>query len=430
MDRPPFDIPALIGDVYARTPATPPTWRELGVMDGFPPAPGARVTRRNFMYPPLNKWAFQHVCQLLPTIDVPAPAVSRELPRADLPLDTTPFRSICGREVSVAEHLKASDTDAFIVLHDGVIRFEHYANAQTPETRHIMFSVTKSMIGTLAESLVAQGRLDPASLVRDIVPELADSAFGDATVRQVMDMAVGVHYREDYEDPRSESSQFGYASGLYTGPADESAELPAEYAGLDNLYAFLPRLKKRGEHGGFFEYVTAVTEVLAWTMERATGQACHEMLARVWAGLGCERDGYFIADPMGRNVAGAGFSATLRDMARFGQMLLDDGKVGSVQVLPAGVVRTLLRGGSLEEFAANKEFAGLGRVSYKSQWYVFNDHALLAIGVHGQQIFVDFDARMVSIKQSSTPAAVAPINFDGMAMLGAIAARLRDGGKA
>jgi CubicO group peptidase (beta-lactamase class C family) len=426
MSLPPFDFPALVGAAYEESAARPfADHASLGLMQGFPPARAARVDKRNFMGAPLNRWSFQHIGQLLPSIAVPASKHVRELPRQDAGLAGFEFTSISGRRVTLAQHLAASHTDGFVVLKDGRVAFEHYANGQTPDTRHIMFSVTKSLIGTMAERLVVEGRLDDRLRTDAIIPELAGSAFGDATVRQLMDMAVGIHYREDYEDPLSESSQFGWASGLVAPRAGEMTTPPPEYAGLDDLYAYLPRLKKRGEHGGFFDYCTAVTEVVAWVIERHTGVACHEMLAALWEGIGAERDGFFIADPSGRNVCGAGFNATLRDMARFGQMLLDFGRVGDAQVLPRAVVESLLAGADPAIFAANPEFAPIGPFSYKSQWYVLNGHVLLAIGVHGQQLYVDFDARMVTAKQSSQPAAVSPINADTGALMQALGRALR-----
>ena len=121
--------------------------------------------------------------------------------------------------------------------------------------------------------MICEGKLDPERLAGDYVPEFAGSAYFDASVRQLLDMAVGISYTERYDDPASESSQFGYACGFQ--PA------PVEYAQYASLYQYLPSLRKRGEHGGLFHYVTATTEALAWVMERACGEACHELLARI-----------------------------------------------------------------------------------------------------------------------------------------------------
>jgi CubicO group peptidase (beta-lactamase class C family) len=389
-------------------------------MQGFPAEPLRRVTWHNWMRSPFNQWGFRHLARLRPSIDVPAgtgPASAlRQAPGA---LDQLHFDSECGLSISVIDHLVASQTDAFLVMQGDTVLFERYFNGQQPHDRHVMFSVTKSLIGTLGEQLVTDGLLDPARPAADYVPELAASAFGDATVRQLFDMAVGIAYSEVYEDPDSESSQYGYACGFQ--PA------PAEYAQFESLYQFLPSLKKQGAHGGFFHYVTATTEALAWVMERASGQSCDQLLAKIWSQLGCERDGYFLADPWGRSVAGAGFNATLRDMARFGRLLANEGRHDGRQLLSAQTVARIAAGADPAVYATAPDFAEwTPGASYRSQWYVFNDHsqALMAGGIHGQYLFIDKPSGVVIVKQSSLKEAVSPFDGDSVRMLRAIAADL------
>ena len=390
------------------------------LMQGFPATPEHRVTWNNWMRAPFNQWGFRHLSRLRPSIDVSAgsgPAGQlQEDPRA---LDQLCFDSESGLGIRVIEHLVASQTDAFLVMQDDTVLYERYFNGQRACDRHIMFSVTKSLIGTLGEQLVTRGVLKPERPAAYYVPELAGSAFGEATVRQLFDMAVGIDYSEVYDDPNSESSQYGYACGFQ--PA------PAQYAQFESLYQYLPSLKKRGSHGGFFHYVTATTEALAWVMERASGKACSQMLEEVWGRLGCDRDGYFMADPWGRNVAGAGFSATSRDMARFGRLLANDGRQDGVELLSPETVARIAAGASPAIYAQNAEFSRwTPGASYRSQWYVFNDHsqALMAGGIHGQYLFIDKPSGVVIVKQSSLTDAVSPFDNDSVRMLRAIAAHL------
>lgn len=405
---------------YADASETPASLQPL--MQGFPAPAGERVTWANWMRPPFNRWGFRHLDRLRPSIAVRSGAAAaqplEEAPRA---LDHWTFESVCGLSVSVSEHLRASHTDAFVVLQDGKRVYERYFNGQQAHHRHIMFSVTKSLIGTLGEHMVSLGTLDPEALASHYVPEFAGSAFGDATVRQLFDMAVGIDYSEVYDDPASESSQYGYACGFQ--PAPEA------WRQFESLYQYLPSLRKRGEHGGFFHYVTATTEALAWVMERAGGTACADLLEPVWSALGCERDGYFMADPWGRGVAGAGFSATARDMARFGQLLLDGGRRDGQQLIAADAIERLLGGADPAIYADNADFSHwTPGASYRSQWYVFNDHsqALMAGGIHGQYLFIDVPSRTVIVKQSSLPDAVGDLDADSVRLLRAIAAGLRD----
>lgn len=390
------------------------------LMQGFPAEPRHRVTWSNWMRSPFNQWGFRNLGRLRPSIDVQAGAGPVGLLNtAPAALDTLQFDSGCGLSIRVIDHLLASQTDAFLVMQGDSVLFERYFNGQRACDRHIMFSVTKSLIGTLGEQLVTNGALKPELPAAYYVPELAGSAFGDATVRQLFDMAVGIDYSEVYDDPDSESSQYGYACGFQ--PA------PAHYATFESLYQYLPSLKKRGSHGGFFHYVTATTEALAWVMERASGQACSQLLQDVWERLGCERDGYFMADPWGRNVAGAGFSATLRDMARFGRLLANDGRHEGRELLSPETVARITAGSDPAIYAQNAEFSSwTPGASYRSQWYVFNDHsqALMAGGIHGQYLFIDKPSGVVIVKQSSLTDAVGPFDADSVRMLRAIAAHL------
>ncbi|WP_423815070.1 serine hydrolase domain-containing protein [Pseudomonas oryzihabitans] len=394
--------------------------QEPVLMQGFPAEPEQRVTWANWMSPPFNRWGFRNLARLRPTIDVAAgPRPDAVLAYAPVALEGLTFESSCGRSVTALDHLLASKTDGFLVLHKGRVVYERYFNGQVATDRHIMFSVTKSLIGILGEQLVHQGVLDPQAQTRHYVPELAGSAFGDATVRQLFDMAVGVHYTELYDDPTSESSQYGYACGFK--PA------PPEYAQYESLYQYLPALRKRCEHGGLFHYVTATTEVLAWVMERASGVSCAEQLQAIWQQLGCERDGHFMADPWGRSVAGAGFNATLRDMGRFGLMLANGGLVEGQQVIAQAVIDAIAAGSDPAIYGVHKDFSEwTPGASYRSQWYVFNDHspAIMASGIHGQYLFVDFTSDVVIVKQSSLPDAVTELDIDTVRLLRAIAAQL------
>jgi len=390
------------------------------LMQGFPAEPEHRVTWSNWMSPPFNQWGFRNLARLRPSIDVQAnPGTTGVLKEAPLALDELNFVSECGLGISVIDHLVASHTDAFLVMQGDTVLFERYFNGQQRRDRHVMFSVTKSLIGTLGEQLVCEGTLDPALPAVHYVPELLGGAFADASVRQLFDMAVGIEYSELYDDPNSESSQYGYACGFQ--PA------PPQYAQFESLYQYLPSLRKRGEHGGFFHYVTATTEALAWVMERASGKSCDQLLQGIWSQLGCERDGYFMADPWGRGVAGAGFSATLRDMARFGRLLANEGQQDGRQLLSSEAIACIVSGSDPAIYAANPEFSKWAPgASYRSQWYVFNDHsqALMAGGIHGQYLFIDKPSGVVIVKQSSLPDAVGPFDADSVRMLRAIAGHL------
>lgn len=409
--------------IYAELRAGPPaTAAQLGLMQGFPAPCDQRVTWENWIHAPFNRWGFQHLAELRPSLVVYGGAgAASPLQAAPMDLDSFRFESISGAEQTLGEHLAAGFTDAFLVLQAGKVVYERYWNGQTPATRHIMFSVTKSFIGLMAETLIHRGILDATAPVLRYVPELAGSAFADATIRHVLDMAVGIDYVEQYDDPDSSSSHYGYASALLPAPGGVSK--------FASLYEYLPSLKKRGAHGGLFHYVTAVTEVLGWAMERATGKSSDVLLEEMlWSQIGAERDAYFVADPWGRPITGGGFNATLRDLARFGRLVLQEGKVDGREVIPAAAIRGIAAGNDPAVFAQDPEFAAWAPgASYRSQWYVFNDAgpAMMACGIHGQYIFIDFSADLVVVKQSSLPMAETAMGTDTVRVLRALARHFR-----
>ena len=131
----------------------------------------------------------------------------------------------------VGDWLEAAYTDGFIVLHKGDVVYERYFNDQTPATQHLMFSVTKSFTGTMALMLMEQGLIDADALVASYLPELKDTAFGDATVQQMLDMTNSIDYVEDYYQPDAHITGF----------------LNAMMPGGEGLYANLQTLTDKNE---------------------------------------------------------------------------------------------------------------------------------------------------------------------------------------
>src|SRR6185295_2217889 len=135
-------------------------------------------------------------------------------PRAERDLGRVKFTTMDGRPITFSQALEETYADGIAVLHRGRLVFERYFGALEPHKQHIAMSVTKSFTGVLAGILVAEGKLDPAAPVTAYVPELEPSAFGDATVEQVMDMTTGLKYTEIYTDANSDVWAMRRANGM------------------------------------------------------------------------------------------------------------------------------------------------------------------------------------------------------------------------
>src|SRR3990167_1366088 len=173
----------------------------MGWMQGSPP-PADKIllaSRADHMRFPMIRWSYSNMRQFVPSRRVAAADESKALERAiDEGLGQIRFVPLNADEpMSLEQSLTQAFTDGILVLHRGKVVFERWFGVTGPETRHIAFSVTKSFVGTLAEMLVEEGRLDPAALASDYLPELTGSGFGDATVRQVLYMTTALDFSED-----------------------------------------------------------------------------------------------------------------------------------------------------------------------------------------------------------------------------------------
>ena len=250
-------VPATFPDAEASDPA------RLGWMVGSPP-PADRTVRfedGSYFRFPAMRWSVSNFRQLMPTVNVsrglgsPVPLVSTL--RDDI--DTISFVPL-GAQLPMTweQSLAATYTDGIVVMHRGKVVYERYFGVLKADGQHAAMSVTKSVVGTLGAMLVAQGRIDAGKRVDEYVPELKDSAFGGATVRQVLDMTTGLKYSEDYADPDAEV----WAHARAGNPLPK----PKGYGGPRSYYEFLQAVQPQGEHGKAFAYKTVNTDVLGWVI--------------------------------------------------------------------------------------------------------------------------------------------------------------------
>ena len=376
----------------------------LGWMQGFPPAAAKtiRFTDPDYFAFPKLRWTVCNFRQLMPNVGVDNGSEgARVLPTALNPsIGKVVFKPLGnGAPMTWDAAFDANYADGVIVLHHGRVVYERYGGCLNATTLHGAMSVTKSLTGLLGEILVAEAVLRDTALVGDLVPELKASAFGDATLRQVMDMTTALDYSEDYADPAAEV--WTYAE------AGSPLPKPAGYTGPRSYFEYLQTVKKKGVHGEAFGYKTINSDALGWVVSRVTGKSVAQLLSeRIWSRIGTEREAFYTVDSIGTPFAGGGFNATLRDLARLGQMLLEDGQSAGVQIVPQQAIAHIRNAGNAATFA-KAGYALLPGWRYGSMWWISNDNhgAYAARGVHGQTIWIDPKADMVIVRFASHPVA-------------------------
>ena len=294
--------------------------------------------------------------------------------------------TIAGNERNLADLLERLDTTAFIVIQDGKILNEQYFKGTGQTDHRISWSVAKSFMSGLYGNAVESGQIKSLDdTVESYVPALKGSAYEGATIRNVLNMASGITFDENYMDPKSDINDMGRVLGL-GGSMDKYA------AGLT------ARDVPAGER---WKYVSIDTHVAAMVLRAATGKSLHELFNETYsANLGFEGEPYYMTD--GKNVAFAlgGLNLTTRDYAKFGQLFLQGGEFNGKQVIPADWVAE----STVHSALTRSDRGGTG---YGYQWWVPmpqegpNAGDFFAVGIYGQYIYVNPARNLVIAKNAA-----------------------------
>ncbi len=363
----------------------------------------ADLTLSNWTDPPYNRWGFWHVRELTKTA-----RISRGTgPVTDLPPHAVSLDDFIvtheGGEYTWSQFLEDTSSDALVVLHEGRLAYEWYADGYGPSDSHLLMSCSKSLTATHVGVLVGRGLIDVAKFVPEYVPRLAGTAWEGCTVQAVLDMRAGTKFDEsDYDDPMSHGRLIEEISG-YRPRVTEG--LPA------NTEELIATIENSRAHGGGFEYRSILTDVLAWIIQEVTGEHFATAFSRdVWSQIGAERDAEVIVDDAGFPAAEGGICTTARDFARFGLLCLQQGEIDGRRVVPAEwFTRLRVREQDLiDAFGATRAFdPATPDACYHDQWWVIDPTLGIfsAYGINGQQLLIHPPSHTVIAKFSTWPTA-------------------------
>jgi CubicO group peptidase (beta-lactamase class C family) len=364
------------------------------------------ISLDNWQSAPYSHWSFQHVEDFVPTA-----VISRGTgPVAALPAATAPIAEILvtstdGVATNVGAVMAATATDGWAVAHRGSMVAEEYLDGFGAETRHLLFSVSKSLVAAVLGALHGAGAIELDAPVTTYVPELANCGYAGATVRHLLDMRSGIAFSDDYLHPTAEIHLLDEAMGW---APRSSPDVPS------TLRDFLLTLRQKSAHGGPFEYRSCETDVLGWICEVAGGQRMPELMSDLlWSRIGAKYNATIAVDSDGTGFFDGGISACLTDMIRFGSLFLHDGvSLTGQQVVPAAWIADTFDGGpdSRPAFAASSGTNQMPGGMYRNQvWFPYpGNNVVLCQGMCGQMIYVNRAAEVVAAKLSTQPDAGDP----------------------
>jgi CubicO group peptidase (beta-lactamase class C family) len=349
------------------------------------------------LYPDIQVNTFRNIDRLFPTRAVRRGVKISEMPVHLTAMDDFSFE-IGGLRYDLYDVLSLNRVSGLLLIQDGVVRFEKYLLGNDETTRWMSMSVVKSITGVLVGAAIQDGLIgsldDP--IVR-YLPRFEGTAYDGVTVRQVLMMASGVAWDETYTDPASDRRRM------------LEAQIAQQPDAILDLMAALPRA---AEPGTRWNYSTGETHIVGALVQAATGKPVADYLSeKLWAPLGMESDAtWWLDSPGGLEVASSGLSATLRDYARFGLFLLNDGVVGDQRVLPEGWV----------EQGSTPKVIGGEEIDYGYLLWPLHGRSYAAIGIFGQFVFVDPDRNLVVAMWSAQSKPVGREGVDEYAFLEAL----------
>ena len=347
------------------------------VMQGFPPSEPNRVSLANWRKAPYCHWAFHHVREIIPSAEI-----------SNDPTDVWELKpnTMDTSSLGLDNAMVSTDCDAIVVLHKDKLVHESYSNGMTSRDPHILMSVSKSMLGLVAGTLIERGELAESDLITKHLPEIENTAYAGATVRDLLDMRAGILFDEDYLATEGPIVDYRFAANWNPVPKDRVAA---------DLRSFMSLLTETdGPHGGRFHYVSPNTDLLAWVFERASGMRYAELVSeRLWKPLGAEAPGYITVDRIGGARAAGGKCLLARDLARVGMMMANGGQRDGKQVVPARWLEDIIQNGDSQAWKDGDFYNEMGQrdIHYRSKWYVNREAEplIFGVGIHGQFLFVD-----------------------------------------
>jgi CubicO group peptidase (beta-lactamase class C family) len=367
-------------------------------MSGFPPVSDAVVNRGNILTPGNSRWAFRNLRQIYPTRSVPRADKSVVLPSGPArDLERVELVSKDNEKITLAEWQRRTHTDALIVMRDGRIVYQQYAPGMTGRTHHALWSMSKSIVGLAAMMAIDEGKLDPDRQINTYLPELKGSGWDGATLRDALDMRVGIAYRETFSDPTADIFKYLFAAGLLVPPKD--------FPVAQNMYEYLASIQGNRNHNGAFSYMSADTEVVSWILQRTYNERLADIVSeQIWSRIGAQDEAYYLVDPFGIDIGSVGLAATPLDLARLGQALVNSAR-GKKSIIARSSLDALRSGVTRDAFAQSVQASARSGYSYRNQWWIPHDAdgTIEAKGLFGQHLVVNPNQNVVIVKLSTNP---------------------------
>lgn len=356
-----------------------------------------KVDPRRMLIDPDSYWSqpysfyyFHHMDKIpkqrLDWVRKPSQKFALKEPAAQFSLTYT----VRGKTSTLDEYLEQADVLGFLILKDDQIVYERYLHGAGPEDRFLSMSVGKSVLSVVFGTAVEEGKIHVDDPVTKYLPYLADGAYKECTLKNLLQMASGIDFNEDYLDAK----------------ADIHRVLFDLIRGGEPFHQVAIGIKSERKPGTAFHYQSINSQILSLVLEKVTGMPLNKYAEeRLWKKIGTQSDAFFYESKNQPEICAFGcFNATLRDYGRFGLMAMRHGELGGNRVVGESWMRESTTPPSFNSPRLDEK-TNAPRTGYGYQWWLLygEDHAFQAVGIYGQNVYVNPAKHIVIAQFSALP---------------------------
>lgn len=366
------------------------------------------INLNNWRTHPYNRIAFSNIEKILPTSIIKKGNNSVRFKNKFEDLKSLTFLNKYKEHQSLKEYLKKNFTDIFLVIKKGNKVFEWFSENQNSNKSHILFSISKSLTGLIAGVLIEKRLIDESKNITFYIPEVKNSAYDNATIRNLLDMTVSSNFQEEYLDKSGLFNLYRQATGF--NPRDKDTKI-----GLKGFLKLIP--KSHNTHGNNYQYCSPNTDLLGWIIERVTNKKFSEFFSEeIFQKCNPNFNAFVTLDNEGSPRTAGGICMNINDLAKIAELVRCRGSIENNQIIKENTIARLI------DYKADYPWPSVerGRLfpkgGYRSKWYQTGNKnkEICAIGIHGQWIWVDQikEVSIVMFSSRKTPLSLSKdINF-------------------
>ena len=366
------------------------------------------INLNNWRTHPYNRIAFSNIEKILPTSIIKKGNNSVRFKNKFEDLKSLTFLNKYKEHQSLKEYLKKNFTDMFLVIKKGNKVFEWFSENQNSNKSHILFSISKSLTGLIAGVLIEKRLIDESKNITFYIPEVKNSAYDNATIRNLLDMTVSSNFQEEYLDKTGLFNLYRQATGF--NPRDKDTKI-----GLKGFLKLIP--KSHNTHGNNYQYCSPNTDLLGWIIERVTNKKFSEFFSEeIFQKCNPNFNAFVTLDNEGSPRTAGGICMNINDLAKIAELVRCKGSIENKQIIKENTIARLI------DYKADYPWPSVerGRLfpkgGYRSKWYQtgHKNKEICAIGIHGQWIWVDQikEVSIIMFSSRKTPLSLSKdINF-------------------